>query len=52
MVMLLPKLTGGVYDKEQWLEEIMQLSGLNDPPAPLSLHDTIPMTFTDELELS
>ena len=42
----------GVYDKEQWLPESMQLFGVKIPPAPLSLHDIMPIKVVDGLEVS
>ena len=49
---MVDELECGVYDREQWLPESTQLVGAKVPPAPLSLHDTMPIKAVDGLEVS
>lgn len=42
----------GVYDTMHALDERTQETGLNVPPAFSSLHDTVPVTGSGELEVS
>lgn len=41
-----------MYNRVQWLLESAQSFGLKVPPAPLSLHDTIPIKAADGCEVS
>lgn len=50
--MLLDEVVGGVYVKAHWLFERVHTFGLKIPPAPLSLHDTIPIIEEDGFEVS
>ena len=50
--MLLGKVVGGVYVSAHWLFDNMHTFGLKIPPAPLSLHDIIPIMEEDGFEVS
>ncbi len=50
--MLLGRVEGGVYVSAHWLSDNVQASGLKVPPAPLSLHDTMPIMDEGGFEVS
>lgn len=50
--MLLGKVDGGVYVSAHWLFDNMHTFGLKMPPAPLSLHDMMPIMDEDGFEVS
>lgn len=45
-------LSDGVYDTEQEAEDKLQKDKLNVPPAPPSLHDTMPSGMVGRLDVS
>jgi hypothetical protein len=50
--MPLDAVVGGVYVKAHWLFVSIHTFGLKIPPAPLSLHDIIPIIEEDGFEVS
>lgn len=50
--MPLDEAVGGVYVKAHWLFASIHTFGLKIPPAPLSLHDMIPIVEEDGFEVS
>ncbi len=50
--MALGGLVGAVYVVTHVVAGDVHDAGLNVPPAPLSLHDTVPVTVVGELEVS